>query len=66
MESIGLLQSIVLSSDVDWAFNGGPFNTGVGPREFYITPDPADPDLLHASTMFVIYPNRNIRKSLLF
>ena len=49
--------SIVMSSDLDWCFNGGPYDIGVGPREFYITPDRADPDLLHASTIYATQPD---------
>lgn len=29
---------------------------GVGPREFYTTPDSSDADLIHASSMFPLYP----------
>lgn len=49
-------QHIELASNQDlWWL---PSAVGQGPREFYITPDPANPDLIHASSMFVLSPGQ--------
>lgn len=45
---------IVFESSDNWWFNNGPgASFGVGPREFYTRLDPANNNLIHASTMFV-------------
>lgn len=49
---------IVFESDVNWWIDGGPFAAkGKGPREFYTKIDPANNNLIHASTMFPIFPD---------
>lgn len=49
---------IFLNSTVNWWIIGGPFiSTGVGPREFYLTPYPPNNNLIHASTNFQLFPD---------
>lgn len=51
--------NIVLTSDVNWWFVGGPYLPfGLGPREFYTKVDPANSQHIHASTMFPLFPEQ--------
>jgi hypothetical protein len=46
---------IVLSSDKNWWIIGGPFaTTGLGPREFYTTFDPANNDIIQCTSTSAI------------
>lgn len=45
---------IWLASNINtWWFPG---SIGIGPREFLITPDPANPEIIHSETMFFTSP----------
>lgn len=47
----------VLESDVNWWILNGPnAATGLGPREFYTTLNPANNNIIYASTMFPLFP----------
>lgn len=48
----------VLVSDKDWWITGSTNTSvaGLGPREFYITPDPAHPHIIHACTSYIEHP----------
>lgn len=55
---------IFLSSNIDFWWL--PSQNGVGPFEFYITPQPSNPEFIHSTTFFPLYANASTLLSNLF